>query len=48
MKDGRVQQIMNVPLGRPRPDLGIVRGTTEFADTRYKVWQALHQDGAVH
>jgi serine protease inhibitor ecotin len=38
-----VQEIMTVPLGRPRPDLGIVRGTPEFADTRYRVWKALHE-----
>ena len=44
MKDGRVQGIMNVPLGRPRPDLGLVRGMPEFADTRYKVWRALHDE----
>src|SRR5215471_15410391 len=42
MREGRVQEIMTVPLGRPRGDLGLVRGTTEFADTRYRVWQALH------
>jgi NitT/TauT family transport system ATP-binding protein len=48
MKDGRVQEIMNVPLGRPRPDLGAVRGMPEFADTRYKVWRALHDAPAVH
>jgi ABC-type nitrate/sulfonate/bicarbonate transport system permease component len=34
MKDGRVQEIMNVPLKRPRPDLGLVRGMSEFAETR--------------
>jgi NitT/TauT family transport system ATP-binding protein len=34
MKDGRVQEIMNVPLKRPRPDLGLVRGMPEFAETR--------------
>ena len=45
MKHGRVQEIMNVPLKRPRPDLGLVRGMPEFAETRYKVWRALH-DGA--
>jgi NitT/TauT family transport system ATP-binding protein len=44
MKGGRVQEIMDVPLPRPRPDLGLVRGTTEFAETRYKVWKALHED----
>ncbi len=46
MKQGRVEEIMTVPLARPRGDLGIVRGTAEFAETRYKVWKALH-DGAV-
>ncbi len=48
MKQGRVQEIMTVPLGRPRPDLGLVRGTPEFAETRYKVWRALHDDATVH
>jgi NitT/TauT family transport system ATP-binding protein len=49
MRDGRVQEIMTVPLLRPRPDLGIVRGTAEFADTRYRVWKALHAPvGTVH
>jgi len=42
MKNGRVQEIMDVPLKRPRPDLGVVRGAPEFAETRYRVWQALH------
>jgi NitT/TauT family transport system ATP-binding protein len=48
MKRGRVTEIMNVPLGRPRPDLGVVRGMPEFAETRYKVWRALHEDETVH
>ena len=48
MKRGRVTEIMNVPLGRPRPDLGVVRGTPEFAETRYKVWRALHDQETVH
>jgi NitT/TauT family transport system ATP-binding protein len=47
MKDGRVHEIMDVPLARPRPDLVIVRGMPEFADTRYKVWKALHDGAAV-
>jgi NitT/TauT family transport system ATP-binding protein len=46
MKDGRVHETMSVPLARPRPDLGTVRGTREFADTRYRVWQALHAPAA--
>ena len=44
MKHGRVTEIMNVPLKRPRPDLGLVRGTPEFSETRYKVWRELHDD----
>jgi hypothetical protein len=46
MKHGMVQEIMTVPLGRPRSDLGIVRGTSDFADTRYRVWKALHEPSA--
>ncbi|HZP69901.1 MAG TPA: ABC transporter ATP-binding protein [Pseudolabrys sp.] len=48
MKNGRVQEIMNVPLKRPRPDLGLVRGMPEFSETRYKVWRALHDEKTVH
>jgi len=48
MKHGRVHEIMDVPLKRPRPDLGMVRGTPEFAETRYKVWRAIHDDAVVH
>src|SRR3981189_507859 len=49
MKNGMLQEIMAVPLKRPRPDLGIVRGTGEFADTRYRVWKALHAPiGTLH
>src|SRR5499426_2806569 len=46
MRHGMVQEIMTVPLGRPRPDLGIVRGTPDFTDTRYRVWKALHEPAA--
>src|SRR5215813_2853222 len=45
MREGRIQEIMDVPLPRPRGDLGAQRGTKEFADTRYRVWRALHTDG---
>ena len=48
MKRGRVSEIMSVPIPRPRPDLGVVRGQPEFAETRYKVWRALHEDETVH
>ena len=42
LREGAIQEIMEVPLPRPRGDLGSVRGTKVFADTRYHVWQALH------
>jgi NitT/TauT family transport system ATP-binding protein len=42
MRDGHIQEILQVPLPRPRGDLGMVRGTKEFAETRYHVWKALH------
>ena len=48
MKHGRVYDIMTVPLKRPRPDLGVVRGMPEFAETRYKVWRAIHDDAVLH
>jgi NitT/TauT family transport system ATP-binding protein len=48
MKSGRVQEIMDVPLKRPRPDPGVVRGMPEFAETRYKVWRAIHDGATVH
>jgi len=48
MKRGRVYDIMTVPLKRPRPDLGVVRGMPEFAETRYKVWRAIHDDAVLH
>ncbi len=48
MREGRVQEEMAVPLGRPRGDLGLVRGTGEFAETRYKVWRALHDAPVLH
>jgi ABC-type nitrate/sulfonate/bicarbonate transport system ATPase subunit len=48
MKNGRVHDIVTVPLKRPRPDLGIVRGAAEFTETRYKVWRELHDQETVH
>jgi NitT/TauT family transport system ATP-binding protein len=42
MRDGRIQEILQVQLPRPRGDLGATRGTQEFAETRYHVWKALH------
>ncbi|HLH94180.1 MAG TPA: ABC transporter ATP-binding protein [Xanthobacteraceae bacterium] len=44
LQQGRVQEIMNVPLARPRTNLGLLRALPEFAATRYRVWQALHRE----
>jgi hypothetical protein len=48
MRAGSIQETIQVPLPRPRGDLGALRGTAEFADARYKVWKALHGAEAVH
>jgi NitT/TauT family transport system ATP-binding protein len=45
MQHGRLQEIVDVPLPRPRDDLAQIRGSEEFAQTRYRIWRALH-DGA--
>jgi NitT/TauT family transport system ATP-binding protein len=42
MQRGRVMEIMDVPLPRPRRDLGVLRGLPAFAETRYHLWKALH------
>ena len=42
MQHGRLQEIVTVPLPRPRDDLAKVRGSEQFAQTRYHIWQALH------
>jgi NitT/TauT family transport system ATP-binding protein len=43
MREGRVRETIIVPLPRPRGDLASVRGTPEFADTRYRIWRAVHE-----
>jgi hypothetical protein len=48
MQHGYLQEIVEVPLPRPRSDLAAIRGSHEFAETRYKIWQALHVAGTVH
>ena len=42
MQHGRLQEIIPVPMPRPRTDLATLRGSRAFAATRYKIWQALH------
>jgi NitT/TauT family transport system ATP-binding protein len=42
MQHGRLQEIIQVPLPRPRRDLATIRGSEAFAQTRYHIWRALH------
>ncbi|HXQ49741.1 MAG TPA: ABC transporter ATP-binding protein [Stellaceae bacterium] len=42
MREGRVRDIMDVPLQRPRVDPAAIRGSSAFAATRYRVWRAVH------
>ncbi len=42
MQHGRLQEIVDVPLPRPRDDLAKIRGSEVFAQTRYHIWRALH------
>src|ERR1700685_1475737 len=46
MQHGRLQEIVTVPLSRPRGDLGVIRGSSEFAQIRYRLWQAVHTQAA--
>jgi NitT/TauT family transport system ATP-binding protein len=48
MQHGSVQEIMVVNLPRPRGDLGALRGSSEFADTRYRLWRAINAQPAQH
>ena len=48
MHIGRVEDIVEVPLSRPRGDLSIVRGLPEFNEIRYKIWRMLHSAPTVH
>jgi NitT/TauT family transport system ATP-binding protein len=43
IRDGALQETIDVALPRPRGDLGVLRGSPEFASARYRIWQALHQ-----
>ena len=49
LRAGRVQEIVEVPLGRAREDLAAVRGTPQFIETRYRIWRSMHaMPSAVH
>jgi NitT/TauT family transport system ATP-binding protein len=48
MQHGRLQEIVTVPIARPRDDIAKIRGSEEFAQTRYHIWRALHDGATVH
>lgn len=42
MAEGKIHDIIDVPIPRERRNLAEVRGTKDFAEVRYRAWQALH------
>ncbi len=44
MRHGRVSEILDIDLPRPRPDIGTLRGLPEYAALRYRLWQSLHAE----
>ena len=42
MHKGRITEILQSKLPRPRLDVEAMRGLPEFAETRHRLWQALH------
>jgi NitT/TauT family transport system ATP-binding protein len=46
MRAGRVEETIPVPLARPRDDVARIRGVAAFAETRYRIWRALHPTGS--
>jgi NitT/TauT family transport system ATP-binding protein len=39
--NGRIQEIVEVPIARPRRDPVAIRGSAAFHDTRYHIWKTL-------
>ena len=48
MQHGTVQEIMDVPLRRPRGDIEALRGSAIFAETRYRLWRAINASATRH
>ena len=42
MQHGSVQEIMAVPLPRPRGDVERLRGSAAFGEARYRLWRAIN------
>src|SRR3954468_1269361 len=42
MQHGSVQEIMDIPLPRPRGDVEALRGSAAFGETRYRLWRAIN------
>jgi len=46
MQQGRISDILDIDLPRPRGDMGALRGMERYAALRYRLWQALHAERA--
>jgi NitT/TauT family transport system ATP-binding protein len=44
MQHGSVQEIMDIPLPRPRGDVEALRGSAAFGETRYRLWRAINAE----
>jgi NitT/TauT family transport system ATP-binding protein len=42
MGQGRIREIVDIPLPRPRIDVDAIRGDALFAQTRHRIWRSLH------
>jgi len=47
-REGRIWDIVEVPLPRPCGDLADLRGRPEFAGTRYRIWRGIHAMATTH
>lgn len=44
MQQGRISEIFDIDLPRPRGDIGTLRGMAQYAALRYRLWCALHAE----
>ena len=47
MHKGRISQILSTNLPRPHLDMETMRSLPQFAETRHRLWQALHGRAAL-
>jgi NitT/TauT family transport system ATP-binding protein len=42
LREGRLAEILDIPLPRPRQAVEEIRALPAYGETRYRVWRALH------